>query len=318
MLRENVSRASPDTDNTDSTEPAGTRFADEIAESTATCSDMSMPLFALNEYQQNIDAFVGLIQRNVMTHSYVLQGIPGLGKSTAIEMSLKARNLPYQLVGSYSTALGLYLALFDASDKIVVLDDASGIFTNNISMSILKAATWSSAGTDGKRIVKWVSTSNKVPVTDFDFTGKILLLCNNIPKGNEMQAFLDRSYVMPLKLSENAHADLLRDAANSGRFQDIATANMVADYLINNREKYELSQLNYRTLEKCYELALAEPERWQKLFDLIAPKDVAKNMVITLSQSGMKPTAQALEFMRTTGQSLRTFYYLREKLGLKN
>ena len=78
-------------------------------------------------------------------HVLAIESAPGLGKSSTIEAALQGMGAQYRSVGSYSTALHLYNTLSTADlNEILILDDCAGLFTNDVSMAILKGATWAS------------------------------------------------------------------------------------------------------------------------------------------------------------------------------
>jgi hypothetical protein len=86
-------------------------------------------------------------------------GPPGWGKTTSVQKALLASDVNSVQLGSYSTPLDLYNFLHQNQDRVIVIDDCAGLFSEQTSMAILKAATWS--GPVGKRLIRWGSTSNK-------------------------------------------------------------------------------------------------------------------------------------------------------------
>jgi hypothetical protein len=88
------------------------------------------------------------------SHSLLINGPAGFGKTQAVTEALEKAGLPHSRLGSYSTPLHLFNFLH-ANQGIVVLDDVAGLFYDRAAMGILKAATW--AAPNG-RIIGWCST----------------------------------------------------------------------------------------------------------------------------------------------------------------
>jgi hypothetical protein len=125
----------------------------------------------------------GVVKRNSHKSS-ILVGPPGLGKSYVVSRSLadagRVLNTDYFVINGHITPLKLFvtLYLFRAKGQIVVLDDCDNIFTNEIGINILKAATDSTQNT-----VSYISNNqiniNGVIVQDFKFEGAVII-CTNI------------------------------------------------------------------------------------------------------------------------------------------
>ena len=249
-----------------------------------------------------------------------LESAPGLGKSSTIEAALKGMGARYRSVGSYSTALHLYNTLSTAAlNEILILDDCAGLFTNDVSMAILKGATWASAGHSGERRVRWGSTTALKAMDEFAFQGKLILIANHIPRGEDTKAFLQRALHLRVELSDKELADLLTEAANSEHyFDDVSLAGEVSRYLVKNLSRYNSSEINIRTLRKSYEIAKLKPKIWQTLLEKILPKTSPEDIVEQLSKSSMSVVEQAKEFTRVTKMSERSFYYHRKALAVEN
>ncbi len=253
-------------------------------------------------------------------HVLAIESAPGLGKSSTIEAALQVMGAKYRSVGSYSTPLHLYNTLAMATlGEVLILDDCAGLFTNDISMAILKGATWASAGHGGERRVRWGSTTALKSVEEFAFLGKIILIANHIPRGEETRAFLQRAMHLKVDLSDKELAALLTEAANSEKhFDDVALAARVSSYLVKNLSRYNSSEINIRTLRKGYEIAKLKPETWQSLLEKILPKTSPEDIVRQLQNSSMSVVEQAKEFTRVTKMSERSFYYHRKAAASAN
>jgi hypothetical protein len=253
-------------------------------------------------------------------HVLALESAPGLGKSSTIEAALQVMGARYRSVGSYSTALHLYNTLSTAlKNEILILDDCAGLFTNDVSMAILKGATWASAGHGGERRVKWGSTTSLKAVDEYSFQGKLILIANHIPRGEDNRAFLQRAMHLKVDLSDKELAQLLTEAANSEKhFEDVTLASEVSSYLVKNLSRYNSSEINIRTLRKGYEIAKLKPDSWQTLLEKILPKTSPDDIVRQLQKSSMSVVEQAKEFTRVTKMSERSFYYHRKAMVARN
>ena len=134
--------------------------------------------------EQQIKKYVdGVVKRNSHKSS-ILVGPPGLGKSYIVLKSLieagRVSGSDYYTINGHITPVKLFatLYLFRAKGQILVLDDCDNIFTNEIGINILKAATDTTQNT-----VSYVSNHqikvNGVVVQDFKFEGSVII-CTNI------------------------------------------------------------------------------------------------------------------------------------------
>lgn len=125
----------------------------------------------------------GVVKRNSHKSS-ILVGPPGLGKSYVVLKSLNdAGRIPesdYHTINGHITPAKLFasLYLFRAKGQILVLDDCDNIFTNEIGINILKAATDTTQNT-----VTYLSNYQikvkDVVIQEFKFEGSVII-CTNI------------------------------------------------------------------------------------------------------------------------------------------
>ena len=134
--------------------------------------------------EQQIKKFVdGVVKRNSHKSS-ILVGPPGLGKSYVVLKSLteagRVSERDYFTINGHVSPAKLFAALykFRTKGQIVVLDDCDNIFTNEIGINILKAATDTTQNT-----VSYLSNYqikiDGVVVQDFKFEGSVII-CTNI------------------------------------------------------------------------------------------------------------------------------------------
>lgn len=177
----------------------------------------------------------------------IVSGAGGLGKSFSVKKVMDQYGLEHgmdyiSLSGGVS-APALFRKLFQYHDKLIVLDDADGIFNDAESMNLLKAMTdtdpkrvsWAKATSDLYSVLDGIPVeqltmdemqmyfdeTGKVP-TSFMFTGKTLILTNkDVRKLDKEGAVLTRSAgggPLNLKMSDSAIWARIRSVAKSPEF----------------------------------------------------------------------------------------------------
>ena len=264
-----------------------------------------------------------------------MESLPGMGKSTTIDLVIQKCAIEAIAIGAYATPLHIYNKMCRHPNSILILDDCASLFSDQKAMAILKAATWGSSGHGGSadarklRRVSWGSTSDKVEKSTTDFFGKIVLLTNSIPTGKETEAFLSRCLSYRIRMSEEDIRRIIFDAANSQFFfPNSEVANQVAHFLFHEAKGIDTMKVSFRTLKMGYDFAVTNPDSWKELFLHVLPSliqrsytspptktDVSEN-VQELLNSKLSIKEQESEFLKTTGKSRRTFYVYRRRMGL--
>ncbi len=263
---------------------------------------------------ENIRKFIQTIQASSETHAILISGPAGWGKTTAVDEALKLAKVKGAHLGSYSTSLNFYNFLHENSSRFVIIDDSAGLFNDQNSMALLKAATWPQGG---KRIVKWGSTSSKAATDEFEFTGKLIIICNGFPNSPDAEAVRSRSFPCKVTITISmAKEFLLLAAKDKNWFSNKERASRVAEFLIERLHETTLSQISYRTLKMGYELATHNPDSWKGLLaGMIAsvPED-PKALVKKLLKKDLKVKEQVRQFEEITGLKRRTFFNYRKEL----
>lgn len=266
------------------------------------------------KHLEDIKLLVKTLQASEIFHALVIESPPGWAKSSTIDRILRESELDFVSLGNYSTPLCLYNAICKTPDKLLVIDDCAGFFGEQAAMSVLKAATWSSAGSSGERQVSWYSNSDKVKQASVKFSGKLILLTNTLPTGRDMDAFLSRTLYLRIAFDVEEVEKMLSEAAQvKEHYPDTEVAFPVLKYLLSNIQKYDLRKLNLRTLKMGYEIAKANPTQWQPLLDKLLPRFPAKELARSLLGTEMNVEEQSREFSKATGLSRRTFFNYRSK-----
>ena len=256
------------------------------------------------------------IRASERMHALVIEGPPGWGKTTAVEEALRTAGLTGVHLGSYSTPLHLFNFLHDNAHNTVIIDDCAGLFSDQSSMAILKAATW---GLGKKRKIRWGSTSGKASAEEFSFEGKLVIVCNSFPATADAEAVKSRSFPYRINIdSTGAKALLKKAAANRVLYSDTEKATEVARFLCLKIDATSAHQISYRTLQMGYELAQNNDEQWRDLLDrmVVAAPEEPKKLVRELSRRGLTVKDQARIFEESTGLKRRTFFNYRRALNL--
>lgn len=264
-----------------------------------------------------IRKYIEAILAAIDMHVLIVEGLAGWGKTTAVEDALKLVGIESVHLGNYTTPLNLYNVLAENSSRVIIADDCAGIFNDQSAMAILKGATWPSRGEH--RILKWGTSSPKAVAREFEFRGKLIIVCNSFPDSIDGDAIRSRGYSRRIDVSlAEAKVHLLRAANESRWFESTKIATEVADFLVKRLNETILPQVSFRTLKKGYRLAERHPDSWQELFADSLPKGTVEpeKLIMELNRRKLKVTEQAEIFQVETGLKERSFYNYRKDAGL--
>jgi DNA polymerase III delta prime subunit len=271
------------------------------------------------DHVETIKRLLKTVQASEKMHALLVTGPAGFGKSTAVDEALRQSKTKAVHLGAYSSPLNLFNFLFENSAKstTVVIDDTSGLYNEPSAMALLKAATWA----QGKpRILRWGSTTGRAAVEEFEFRGKIAIVCNAFPSTSDANAIRSRSFPYQFEITANKAKELLASAAeNSKWYADTKMAKKVAGYLCRVLNESNLSQISYRTLQMGYELAEHNPDDWQVLLSRMITTDAAEDprkLIKKLAKEDISVREQFHRFEKATGFKRRTFFKYRRELNL--
>lgn len=153
----------------------------------------------------NLTRLTKMVGRGIQP-SLVITGMAGVGKTHLVKETLKQMGLreSYEFVHfkGRTTAAGLYITLYQNSDKIVIFDDCDSVFKDDDAVNLLKAALDSY---DTRRI-SYISSR---PLKDeygeplpahFEFTGKVIFI-SNINQSRLDAAIRSRSFVSDISMN---------------------------------------------------------------------------------------------------------------------
>jgi hypothetical protein len=219
----------------------------------------------------------------------IVSGPPGVGKSHGVETQMEkasmfdklaGKKVRFQIVKGAMTALGLYTQLYKYSDtkNVLIFDDCDSVFTDDLSLNILKAALDS-----GKtRRICWNSDSRLlrdegIPNT-FNFNGSAIFITNlkfsNLKSKklqDHLEALQSRCHFLDLTIDGDRDKMLrikqVHRDADGGLFKDYdftdEQSQTVIDFMWANHTK--LREVSLRMCLKIADLVKISPNNWQNL-----------------------------------------------------
>jgi len=216
----------------------------------------------------------------------IVSGPPGVGKSHGVEKVLGKHDLiadiagvpsKYQVVKGAMSAIGLYCKLFNYADKdnVLVFDDCDSVFSDELSLNILKAALDSKKN----RTIHWNTDSFKLRnegVPDsFTFKGSAIFITNikfdNV-KSKKMRDHLtaleSRCHYIDLTIDTDREKMLrIKQITNDGMLDSYKLEDEVVQDIVDfiDINKTKLRELSLRTVLKVADLAKAFPTKWEAM-----------------------------------------------------
>ena len=212
----------------------------------------------------------------------IVSGPPGVGKSHGVEEVLEryqtleqlGARKTHEVIKGAMSPLGLYAALYKMADagNVVVFDDCDSIFSDELSLNILKAAL------DSKktRRIHWNTDSFKLRnegVPDcFTFKASAIFITNlkfDKVKGKlreHLEALESRCHYMDLTIdSERDKMLRIRQVIQDGMLDAYKLSDEVKREIVEfvDENKSRLRELSLRSVLKVADLAVSFPDRWK-------------------------------------------------------
>jgi len=218
----------------------------------------------------------------------IVSGPPGVGKSFGVEKVLGEHELvadvagdsrlkKYEVVKGAMSAIGLYVKLYKHADKdnVLVFDDCDSIFSDELSLNILKAAL------DSKktRRIHWNTDSFKLRnegVPDsFEFKGSAIFITNikfdNVKSKkmrDHLEALESRCHYIDLTIDTEREKMLrIKQITSDGMLDEYNFSDEVVEEIVDfvDINKKRLRELSLRTVLKVADLAKAFPNKWEAM-----------------------------------------------------
>jgi len=180
--------------------------------------------FSINERFGFVSDMVKLLAQGDQS-SIVITGPGGLGKSFNVMKALQTVGMKditelsdfqigtrvnvkksFIVIKGYSTPKGLYRALYENKDGVIVFDDCDSVLKDPVSLNLLKGALDSYS----RRIISWRADirDDDLP-TSFEFKGRVIFI-SNLSSVQMDQAIISRSMAVDLTMTRQQKVDRMR------------------------------------------------------------------------------------------------------------
>jgi len=236
--------------------------------------------FSINQRFGFVTDMVNMVAQGDQA-SVIVCGPGGLGKSHTVVQALKNKGFTdisvaddfedgvrinsrksFTVVKGYSTAKGLYRALYENKDGVLVFDDCDSVLKDPVSVSLLKGALDSYS----RRVISWRADfkDDELP-NSFLFNGRVVFISNMSSSALD-QAIITRSLCVDLSMTT---------AQKVERMQHLLTdAGFMPDYEQSHKRdamqliatvQDDVKELSLRTLIQCVKIRKANSRNWSEL-----------------------------------------------------
>jgi hypothetical protein len=276
------------------------------------CAPLSKPGIIEETYADMMD-LIDCALDSVKLHSIVISSPPGLGKSYQAVKAMDKRGLSqykdYIVISGYITPLEFYKKIYDYATKIIIVDDTDSVLASEEIRSMLLAMLWNPMGA---RKVTYASSTSKMDDrnNEFEFTGKLILLTNKVPK--HLKAYLSRSFYYKFDIQRDRRLAMMYDMAKR---QGIAIE--IVDFIRDNTTK-DTPNCDFRLMWKVSEIYATKHPKWKVLtLALLNGEDEILKTIIELAAGNLSVKEQEKQFLEMKIGSRATFYRRRKDVGLK-
>jgi hypothetical protein len=174
---------------------------------------------------------------------FYLFGRPGTSKTYTVRKTLEEMKLPYSYHDGHLTPIGLFDLLAEQHDRVLVLDDVSAIFNQQIALQLLLAALGNQPDESGTRIIKY-RRSKRMEVVRF--TGGVICISNlDLQSDPVANALKSRVHYLEYDPTDEQLAALMRKVAvrgwpSSSPIISPTEGLEIAEFLISESKKLEL------------------------------------------------------------------------------
>lgn len=233
-------------------------------QSAAVARRRTLPLPSVHDRLTLLSQAVQMVAHR-LSPSIILVGPPGLGKTFEVTRTLQAlgleRDHDYFFFKGYTSARGLYEALYRHNGCILVFDDCDNALTDPVAVELLKGALDSYDA----RTIAWLSAAKRgsqIPPR-FDFTGGVVFISNRRIEEID-EPIHNRSLVIDLQMSPDEILERMEVLLPN--LQTSATAEQRRRAMDFIREwAPSIRQLSLRTLLSVVRIIQAHPRNWEAL-----------------------------------------------------
>jgi hypothetical protein len=218
--------------------------------------------YNINQRFEFLKQLTGLVLDGI-TPSLIVTGEGGLGKTHSVMEVISEKGLyPHEWIQfkGYSTARGLYNALYDNNGKTIVFDDCDSILEDRVAVNILKSALDSYE----TRKISWMSRMSRGDEypQQFDFTGSIIFISNK-PMSSIDGSILSRSLTVDLSMTPDEKIERMTFILPN-ILPDVPIDVKVDALRFLEAKKSEMD-LNLRSLIITSKIRMAHPQNWVDL-----------------------------------------------------
>ena len=223
--------------------------------------------------------------------SVIISGPAGVGKSFLLEKMLKEEDPEgdnFTFVKGFVKATGLYKMLWEHrhENKILVIDDADGIFFDTTSLNMMKAVLDSGSNRTVSYLSEYEMTDEEGEIIprSFQFDGGMLFISNLdfdalINKGHKLgphlQAIISRSMYIDLAMKTKRDCFLrVKDMIESGQMLTSLDADQQEEVIEFIRENMNnIRELSLRTALKVGQIRKSGNPRWKAIANITCCKN---------------------------------------------
>lgn len=219
--------------------------------------------FGINTRFGFVEQLVTMVADGVQP-SAIITGEGGLGKTYTVIKTLESKGYKdisdladfqvgsllnmrkcFRMIKGFSTAKGLYRALFENNKGVIVFDDCDAVLKDPVALNILKSALDSY----GKRIISWNADFRDEDLPrSFNFEGRVIFI-SNMDEGRIDQSIRSRSMMIDLSMTAEQKIERMETIASKDEFLPEYDKEIVRDALSLIREiKDECKEISLRTL----------------------------------------------------------------------
>lgn len=236
--------------------------------------------FSINERFGFVSDMVKLLAQGDQS-SVVITGPGGLGKSFNVMKALQTVGMKditelsdfqigtrvnvkksFIVIKGYSTPKGLYRALYENKDGVIVFDDCDSVLKDPVSLNLLKGALDSYA----RRIISWRADIRDEDLpTSFEFKGRVIFI-SNLSSVQMDQAIISRSMAVDLTMTRQQKVDRMRFLISQSDFMPEYKSehkNDALDLIESLQDK--VKELTLRTLIQVTVIRKGLSANWKNL-----------------------------------------------------